>query len=447
MTQLTEQVRSILDRSADYREAEAYYEGNTREAFATAKLRNAFARVGYNVHLNFCRPVVDAVQNRLEISNVKAVSDAGQAVIDAVWEYNQLGLDANEVHRRALVGGDAYVLVWPDALGNVEISYHGADTTSIVYDPESPRTPLYAVRMWASGDSTRLNVYYADRIEKYRAQGTEPTESTNWTRIGTVENPYGRVPVFHFRTMRPYGRPEHKDAYDAQDFINKQFITSMWVSDFQGAPQRYALKRVGASSDLADYDDDAPERENTGALKNGPGEMWELEGYDAVGQFSPAEPSVFWDPIKDTVRSMASLTNTPLHYFEKTGNVPSGEALRVAEAPLIKKVNDRQISFGQSWREVFQFVLAIEGINEDVQVQWHAVESLDELERLDAALKKRNIGMSRAQVLREMGYDEEVIVRILEEADADIAAGHVYQRVPQTRVQTDNDERNIEENE
>ena len=173
--------------------------------------------------------------------------------------------------------------------------------------------------------------------------------------------------------------------------------------------------------------------------------MWLLDGISKVGEFKPADPNNFWNPIKDTVRSMASLTNTPLHYFEKTGNVPSGEALRVAEAPLVKKVQRRQASFGQAWRDLFKFVLRANDIDADVQVKWQNVESLDVLEILDAMLKKRNVGMSIAQVLREDGYDEEVIARVLEEAkserDADMAG---YQRKAETRVQPNNDERNVE---
>jgi hypothetical protein len=150
-------------------------------------------------------------------------------------------------------------------------------------------------------------------------------------------------------------------------------------------------------------------------------------------------------PIKDSVRALASITYTPLHYFERTGNVPSGEALRVAEAPLIKKVQRRKESFGQTWREIFQFILKANGRPGDVEVKWAEVESLDELERLDAALKKRNVGYSVAQVMREAGYDEEVIARVLEEAKAErdtSLAG--YQRAPETRVQPDTDERNVE---
>jgi hypothetical protein len=255
--------------------------------------------------------------------------------------------------------------------------------------------------------------------------------------------------VFHFRTMRPFGRPEHKDAFDAQNYINKQFIQSMITADYQGAPQRYALSKIETSSEIEDFEEGDTDRENMGALKNGPGEVWYMKGVDKVGEFKPADPAVFWTPIKDTVRSMASLTNTPLHYFEKTGNVPSGEALRVAEAPLIKKVADRKQSFGQSWRDLFKFVLKANGIEDDVQVKWVEVESLDELERLDAALKKRNEGISLQQVMREQGYDDEVIARVIAEAKEERDTGQVagYERAantnPEVRVQPENDERNV----
>ena len=122
---------------------------------------------------------------------------------------------------------------------------------------------------------------------------------------------------------------------------------------------------------------------------------------------------------------MASLTSTPLHYFEKSGNVPSGEALRTAESPLLKKVEDRQVSFGNAWRDLFRFVLKIENLESqimngslDVQVKWKHVESLDSLDAWDVATKKRIVGVSLKQVLLEMGYDDEVADRIVDEADA-----------------------------
>ena len=448
---LKEQVRAVTARKDEYEKAGAYYEGEVPEVFATQGLRRAMRATGYAQRLNFCRPVVDAVQNRLEISAVLGTSDAGTKVIGDTWEFNELSLDANDIHRAALTYGDAYAMVWPDEDGNLEVAFSTPLTTAIVYDPERPRRKLYAVKMWEVDGGTRMNVYTADSIVKYKTDGQSVTESVNWTVIDSIDNPFGEVPVFHFRTARPVGRPEHKDAFDAQDYINKQFIQSMFTIDYQGAPQRYALRRATEGNEIQDFQVGDTERENASALKNGPGQLWELVGFDKVGEFSTADPRVFWEPIKDTIRSMASTTNTPLHYFEKTGNVPSGEALRVAEAPLIKKVKDRQASFGQAWRDLFKFVLKANGLEEDVQVKWVDVESLDELERLDAGLKKRNIGLSLRQVMREAGYDEAVINRVVDEAAEERAVGDVagYERANNTlnrevRAQENNDERNAE---
>lgn len=444
---LKEAVLAVTDRRADYEEAGDYYEGNVSEVFGSSGMAKVFRNSPYRTNLNFCRPVVDAVHNRLEIAAVLGVSEEANTVIGDTWDFNELGLDANEIHRRTLVYGDCYVMVWPDEDGNLEISYNTPLTTALVYDPERPKRKAYAVKMWETADDTRMNIYTADTITKYVAHSKTVTEGSDWSVVETFDNPFGEVPVFHFRTERPNGRPEHMDALNAQDYINKQFITSMIVADYQGAPQRYALSKAGATGETQDFAENDTARENLKGLKNGPGELWFMQDVDKVGQFEPADPKNFWEPIKDTVRAMASLTNTPLHYFEKTGNVPSGEALRVAEAPLIKKVQDRQVSFGQAWREVFKFVLKVNGIVEDVQVRWKMVESLDELERLDAGLKKRNIGMSTAQVMREDGYDEEVIERVLKEAKAERDGGLAgYQRAPETRVQVENDERNVENN-
>lgn len=451
---LKEQVLALTSRRNEYEKAGAYYEGDVPEVFTTAGLRRAMRSTGYAQRLNFCRPVIDAVQSRLEIAAILGTSQKASKVIADTWEFNELGLDSNDIHRHALTYGDTYVMVWPDEDGNLEVSYNSPLNTVIVYDPEHPRRKLYAVKMWVSEDGSYLNIYTADEIQKFYTDSKEVTDGTQWRSRGTVENPFGEIPVFHLRTMRPFGRPEHKDAYDAQDYINKQFIQSMVTADYQGAPQRYAIRKATEGNEVQDFNEGDTERENSGALQNGPGKLWDLVGYDKVGQFDPADPENFWMPITNTVRSMASLTNTPLHYFEKTGNVPSGEALRVAEAPLVKKVNDRQAAFGQAWRDIFKFVLKANGIDGDVQVKWKEVESLDEPTRWDTTAKKVNVGVSKRQALRELGYDEEVIDQILEEADEEKASSTVsdYGRQssittntnPNVRVQPENDERNVD---
>jgi hypothetical protein len=425
MSDIKRAIDMIVDRRNHYEIAENYYEGLQPEVFTHDSWLKMFRIDNKHFRFNFAKTVVDAVSNRLEIANILGVTEEATAEINRIWEKNDLKLDANEIHRNSLMYGDSYGIVWTDANGEVTIDYNSPMTTVIIYDDENPRVKSFAAKMWETLDLegkkvTKLNLYYTDRIEKYAMFGEvmNVISATGFLPYEVVENPWGEIPVFHFRTTKQYGRPEHLDAYGPQDAINKMMATHMVTVDYQGAPQRYALGGSGNSSEFEDFDETATDAENLGRLKNGPGELWYLKGIDKVGEFAPADHKVFTEPVREFVRSMASITSTPLHYFEKTGNVPSGEALRTAEAPLMKKVEDRQVAFGNAWRDMFRFVLAIEGINSDVEVKWHAVESMDSLDAWEVAVKKRVVGVSLEQVLVEMGYDAEIAAQIAAEEES-----------------------------
>ena len=128
-----------------------------------------------------------------------------------------------------------------------------------------------------------------------------------------------------------------------------------------------------------------------------------------------------------------------MSYFDKSSN-QSGEAGRAAEAPLVKKIKDREASFTSTWKELLGFILKIEGMNTKVEVRWVNPESLDNLDFWDVLLKKINAGLSHRQALREAGYEEDEIDRIMAERQQEAADGLYYQRAPQTRVNTNNDE-------
>lgn len=420
MSDIKKAVDAIVNNRNAYLMADAYYEGTESEVFPNQKWYRLLAN-NSDFRFNFSRTVVDSVLNRLEIANIMGTDDSANQKINEIWESNDLEIDADEIHRRALVFGSAYGIVWTDSFGQVTINYNSPLTTVLIYDDENPRVKRFGAKLWQTEDAqekkiAKLNMYYPDRIEKYSMFGEIENIVSDGAFVLTevIDNPWGEIPVFHFRTAKQYGRPEHIDAYGPQDAINKMITTHMTTVDYQGAPQRYALAGGGNSAEFEDFDEAGTVEENLGRLKNGPGELWYLNGVSSVGEFSPADYKVFTEPVKDFVRSMASITNTPLHYFEKSGNIPSGEALRTAESPLLKKVEDRQISFGNTWRDMFRFILRIEGIDSDVQVKWQSVESMDSLDSWEVAVKKRVVGVSLEQVLVEMGYDLEVAQRIVE---------------------------------
>lgn len=450
MTILKEAVSAVLARRGEYDTAEAYYNGDVPEVFATAKVRKAIKAASDDSRLNYCRPVVEAVGNRLAIANIAGETKAATQRISEIWRDNDLDLEAQEIHRTALVNGDAYVVAWPGEDGQIDLALNSPRNMAMVYDRENPRKKSYAVKVWLAEDNlTRMNIYGADKITKWSTKSDSISEGSNWTLLETMDNPFGEVPVFHFRTHRPFGRPEHFDAYAAQNAINKLFITNLFTIDYQGAPQRYALAAADGTefAELEDFKEDDTARENLRSMKSEPGSLWFMQGVTQMGEFKPADSDVFWKPIEELRNSIASTTNTPAHYLSRGAFNPTGQSLRVAESPLLKKVADREVSFGFTWREIFRFCLKIEGMKQDVMVYWKAVESLDELERWDVALKKINAGLSHRQALREGGYPEDQIEQIIEERAKEREEGLMYQRkdgsmdrAPQTRVTPSNDE-------
>lgn len=410
----------ILASRDAYIKAEAYYDGSQPEVFQSQRWNRIFRFENADFRFNFAKTVVDSVHNRLDVKQVMAVEQSANDYLNTVFDQTDIKLDMNEIHRSALVYGDCYAIVWPDSNGVVGIDYNSPKTTVIVYDQENPRIKSFAAKMWQVETETekliRLNLYYPDRIEKYEGRGDLEilTHAPQLDLIEVIVNPWNEIPVFHFRTHKPYGKSEHYDAYGPQDAINKLINTHMYTVDYQGAPQRYALANGNGSAELEDFAEDDTARENLSSLQNGPGQLWYLQGVSAVGQFPAADPETFTKPVNEFVADMAAITSTPIHYFTSGSYIPSGEALRVSEAPLTKKVINRQLAFGSTWRDLFKLMLRIEGIDSDVEILWSNPETIDTVDQWDIAVRKKSVGMPLEQILLELGYDAEIAAQVAE---------------------------------
>ena len=419
----------ILTKREGYNRAETYYEGTQPEVFLNQRWFKLFKNGQRDFRFNFSKTVVDAVLNRLEIDQIETDSAVADTYFAELLDQPDIQLDINEIHRNTLIYGDAYAIVWPDEAGKVAIDYNSPLTTVIVYDQENPRKKLFAAKMWQyatyNEKKIKLNLYYPDRIEKYEGFGEIENIGTpngaNFSLLEVIPNPWNEIPVFHFRTHKPYGRPEHADAFGPQDAINKLINTHMLTVDYQGAPQRYALANGGSTAELDDFSEGDTARENLAALKNGPGELWYLQGVSSVGQFPAADPKTFTEPVVEFVNQMAAITSTPTHYFMRGSYIPSGQALRVSEAPLAKKVENRQMSLESSWKDLFLFLLKIENISANIDIDWKTAETVDVVDIWDVAVRKKSVGMPLEQILLELGYDPEIAKIISDNAQSSAA--------------------------
>ncbi|MCV4784715.1 phage portal protein, partial [Escherichia coli] len=83
--------------------------------------------------------VVDAVKDKLIITDFKVEEGSNEVTRKAwqIWQLNKMPARSIEVHKEALKTGDAYVIVWPDELGNVRLYPQKSSSCTVFYDSEN----------------------------------------------------------------------------------------------------------------------------------------------------------------------------------------------------------------------------------------------------------------------------------------------------------------------
>ncbi|MFG3051896.1 phage portal protein [Kitasatospora sp. NPDC048239] len=458
-------LEALREARPAYVEAAAYYDDEVPEVFASARVRRAIARTGMDHGKPYIAMVVDAVVDRMKLAAITSPDQDQAEALQRIWDSNRLRREAMKVHKWQAEYGDAYLIVLPrtdDASTVTGVDEYANDplTVRMIYSAENPREKAYAVKRWCETVDTdrqihRAELYYNDRVERWTTKadsaGNARADWEPWlpsavtTEDGEtvepdddawiIEHNYGEIPVFHFRNSEPYGVPEHRRGYGAQDTINKLDATHMGGIDYQGVPQRYALTDA-ANADTGDFEpadfgddlfppDPAAGPSDSGddsSLKSGPGEVWLLRGFRQVGQFDPAEPAVFYDPLEFNVRSIGVLTTTPLHLLDPTSEQPSGRSVRAQDAPFVEKIKDRQEGATDSWQDSQGFALHLVGFADPVvDVRWHAAETVDDKDSWDTAKVKSELGVPHRQLLVEAGYSDDQVEAWLESPTDDAA--------------------------
>jgi hypothetical protein len=455
---LGDALEAICAAESGYGKAVAYSDGPVTEVFASRRIRRLLRDKGVSFQTLLGNVVIDAVANKLKITSISSDTDERTAMIAAVDEANNMALVRPQVMRRALQLGDSYLWAWPEldeqgnpVPGKVRISWHDARNMRVLYDEDKPGVPRLAIQRWMvstdEGKRVRVDLIFDDRIEHYISQGSKaskPADFKPYTEDGmeaTEDNPYGELPVFHFHGSGlpgEYGTPEHKSFYATQDKLIKLTSVHMAGIDFHGIPQRVALEdgTGNASADASTLDENefavSPDAQRTDTVHGGdltsklssePGSVWFLKNVKQFQQLDPAPPGVFLDPRAAYLREGAVASSTPLHNFDRTGQIPSGESLKTVNEPLDAKSESRRTSFDGTWRAFYRFVLKLLGqADAPVSIAWAPIESTDESTKLGHAKQKQELGVPVDQSLTEVGYKGTDVERWMEDGEGGLPA-------------------------
>lgn len=368
-----------------------YYEGDHDQLWVTAKLREVFGgSFSLKLHDNYCELAVDAVVLRLAVEGWQLVTppaaDASEeaqaqaqlavAHVTTLWDANRLDLEQEELYRSAGAAGEHYVLAWPryanpddpedttqavaeDGTPLWDITMQDARNVYL-HTGTSPRDRQYAVKVWRDDMAKRwrATVYYADETVRLQtvqgSTGATPPKADrfSWDPEDTGgETPLGAVPVFRFARDHKRARSRLDSLRPIQDKINKLSVGKIVAAEFAALKQRYAL----LGEDVPDH-----------VLKAVPGSVWKLPAggpteddpanpRTQVGEFSAADLAQFDNAKREEVDALLTIGMLPRNLRASAGGqASSGEQITKDSGPFVSMVEDHQLMYGGSWRDLWE---------------------------------------------------------------------------------------------
>ncbi len=392
-----------------------YYDGEQPLVYTAKRLQEIFKDLDAYFAENWCSVVVDSARDRINLREIQ-VSTNVDSQWREIWEASEISLESDDVHEATLVAGEGYFIAWKDTDGVMQGYHNDPRLVHLFYEKSEPRKKKFGAKWWVDdGERLSMTLYYADHLEYYRSRNKAKNvqEFTSLEAPGknpTAENPFGEIPVFHYRMGQRKVKSDLKNVVPIQNGINKLLTDMMVTAEFGAFPQRYVISNA----------------EVNGKLKNSPNEVWDLPAGDGVGQqtmagqFAASDLDNYLKGIDNMATAISSITRTPKHYFFSVGSNLSGEALIAMEAPLNKKAQDRIDRFVPVWKQVTLFMLRASGVEvkpEDVTPVFDKPETVQPFTQSQTRMTNVNAGMPLITILREEGKSQAFIDQMLKDKE------------------------------
>lgn len=292
----------------------------------------------YRTSVPLATALLDALSNKLFVRGV--LTDSDPLPLPAGWPVAE-----RQAYRLALRDGYAVLAGWLDNNGSVTVAAIPAfDGTSgaIVNDD--------IVAVVPGGDSEIVDLYYADRQERYRSTGA------GWRLEQTIT-----YPVVNGRPLGPLliaigtGQSELLPVESLLEALEAAVLDLQAVSRSQGWPQRYLITdgigqflRSPFGQPLLGPDGLPIRRE----LIFEPGSILKIDAGEKTefGQLAPATADTA--VIRQLLELISLVSGVPLYYF--TGDWPSGIALLTVEQRINAKAEYYQALFTAPLVKLFQ---------------------------------------------------------------------------------------------
>lgn len=365
------------------------------------------------VQSNWCRVIVDTIADYARGVNEDIVitSDVKQDEIQKVWKDNDINILTREIAEEAGKMGKTYLRlrrrkkdanfeifnIDPGGIFKITNPITG-DIDGIIYffgmsaDNARRLYPSIAIK-----DSTQ-DVYYAeewtnDKLYQF-VDGVQvnPTNDYNIVQDG---NPYGFLPFYEIKADND-GESDIADVISLNDELNMTLTFNHETIKYHAFPI-YSPSGSFTGQNLIPAE----------ALKKveiSPRTILNFPAQRISGEGVPDSVIKYIEQLKQEISINAGV---PLKLLtaEIDGKL-SGVALQRLMSGIIKKAEMRRNYIEEAYEKISQDIIILLGGGEaDVDVNFPDIIKIDTNERLDEALKKESIGISKETIFEELGYD------------------------------------------
>lgn len=468
----------------------AYAEGDQSNMVTTEQaelLGEAYTR-DYHPQVNICSTILKVESTRLNVLGQEVdlppdTPDPDGILIatlknfmDATWNLSHMDLLSDAMHYGSLRDGDGYIIVdWDHKHSAPRLyynqAYDGQEGCHVCYsEPTNPDSAIYAFKVWETFSYyagiqavvKRLTIYWHNRAEdfvqsprnkqwepyviegdgEYKASGVivtlqSPfdmlktyTAAVQWNTVdGTPTGEPLGIPVFHYphegMGMATGVSAIHDVAPALQDDINVAHINVLMASQLTGGgiytmtggipPANTGVTSGGSVS-----------------LKMSPGAIiWNSSPTAAFGRLEAGDITQLIEVKNDLIKNAATITSTPLTFFNITGQLPAEGTLQSLQDSLVAKVKRDQKAIGTVYAAAAKYALILEWAYGDLDQTLIDLATLNDLEiytlwespepqgkgiTIDEALKKQQLGIPDWQLWLELGYSTDDIKKFNDDA-------------------------------
>lgn len=372
----------------------AYISGRQDSVYVPKGARQEYRWLIKRAKVNVLPLVVTVVAQSLFVDGYRPARTDKNAKAWDYWQANRLDGRQHGLHRATLKYGVAYTLVLPGEMDGestpVITPKSPRRLTAFYSDPVEDEWPLYAVEVKTENQpdgKKRQVVYLYDDESRFTLVGDgKPGSRLVLAEDDPVkEHGLGVCPVVRYLNGDDLDgddcvRGEVEPLFDMQDQLNSTTFGRMMAEQFAAFRQRYV------SGMVAEDEEGRPKAPFAAAVDR----LWVAEDPDTrFGEFDQTDLSGYLKSAEETIRHIATVSQTPPHNLLGQMANLSAEALNAARDGLNSKVAERKSTLGEAHEQTLRLSALAAGDDAgwrdtSAQVVWRDTESRSLAQTVDA---------------------------------------------------------------